>query len=66
MGEGTSNGGLVEGEDGAEAGEAESGDQDGAEWAALIDVCFMEQCYYAWYKCLNTALGGARWTSNLG
>ena len=36
MGERTSDAGVVEREDGAEAGEAESGDQDGAEWAALI------------------------------
>ena len=66
MGEGTSDGGIVEGEDSAEAGEAESGDQDWAERAALIDACFTEKCCYAWYKCLNTALGGARWTFNLG
>ena len=66
MGERTSDGGIVEGEDGAETGEAESGDQDGTEWAALIDVGFMEECYHVWYKFLNTALGGGRWTSNLG
>ena len=62
MGEGTSDGGIVEGEDGAEASEAESGNQNRAKWAALIDVFVMEACYYASYKCTNTALGGGgRW-----
>ena len=64
MGERTSDRGVLEGENGGQAGKAESGDHDWAMWAALSDVYYMEECCYVWHQIQNSALGGAKLTSN--